>query len=77
MCFIFPFGSEDGMQELIVLVPDLCLSSFYFFCSEISELIFLENVCLFYLSFNLDIYVSVISHSLARNFFTQTKQLSM
>ena len=28
MCTSFPFGFEDGMRNLIVLVPDYCLFIF-------------------------------------------------
>ena len=31
VCASFPFGFEGGMWDLIVLVPDHCLS-FYFIC---------------------------------------------
>ena len=31
MCASFPFGFEGGMSDLIVLVPDPCLS-FFFVC---------------------------------------------
>ena len=26
----FPFGFKDGMQDLIVLIPDQCLSIYFF-----------------------------------------------
>ena len=30
----FPFGFKDGMQDLIVLIPDQCLSIYFFLTQQ-------------------------------------------
>ena len=40
VCFSFPFGIEGGMWDVIVLIPDHCLSIYFHMCVDFTLCIY-------------------------------------
>ena len=43
VCHSFPFGFEDGLRDLLVLIPDHCLN-FYLLWTLIGYVVLIRNV---------------------------------